>query len=418
MYVAAKGGEEAIQNSEALYNALNGALTPETVRTIQEKMPYLVDRVMGEGSLYAPELAALALAQTGGDLYEAVLLLRAYRATQPRIAYAHPTSADKLFTVRRISAAFKDIPGGQVLGPSLDYSHRLLRLAVLDEQPEALNREDAKSANGAAVIVNTDAINCVPTNDEGNVGARRASSDVTSQDSMADVQLGVPTSTYPALADWQRGQGLLPPTEPEQIDPADIPDVTTDTVMFPAPRAHRLQALARADTGGVLALGYSIMRGYGLIHPTVNELRLGYSEVELTHPVTGAVFNAGRVRVSQCEVITPDAGKQGYMLGFAATMGWNEVKLIAASTLDMDMAANDGDGHAAHSEEFVMYHTEPVESSGFCIHFKLPHYVTFASSLDNIRKMAAAVGWDGGKGAQMPETETKPDELDRAKLTI
>jgi alpha-D-ribose 1-methylphosphonate 5-triphosphate synthase subunit PhnI len=383
MYVAAKGGEEAIQNSEALYNALNGTLTLDTVRAIQEGMPYLVDRVMGEGSLYAPELAALALAQTGGDLYEAVLILRAYRATQPRIAYAQPTSADKLFTVRRISAAFKDIPGGQVLGPSLDYSHRLLRLDVLDEKAVELNspngtsdgREDAKDAENKSVNANTNAMN------------------------------GVPTSTYPALADWQRGQGLLPPTEPEQIDAADIPDVTTDTVMFPAPRAHRLQALARADTGGVLALGYSIMRGYGLIHPTVNELRLGYSEVEMTHPVTGAVFSAGRVRVSQCEVITPDAGKQGYMLGFAATMGWNEVKLIAASTLDMDMAANDGDGHAAHSEEFVMYHTEPVESSGFCIHFKLPHYVTFASSLDNIRKMAAAVGWDGGKGAQMSETQ-------------
>jgi alpha-D-ribose 1-methylphosphonate 5-triphosphate synthase subunit PhnI len=370
MYVAAKGGEEAIQQSEALYAELNGELTLETVRAIQEKMPYLVDRVMGEGSLYAPELAALALAQTGGDLYEAVLLLRAYRATQPRIAYAHPTSAGSLFTVRRISAAFKDIPGGQVLGPSLDYSHRLLRLDVLD------GGENTESAPSPA-----------------------ASGEDAAQH---------PTASYPALADWQRGQGLLPPTQSEQIDPADIPDVTTDTVMFPAPRAHRLQALARADTGGTLALGYSIMRGYGLIHPTVNELRLGYSEVELTHPVTGVTFSAGRVRVSQCEVISPDAGKQGYMLGFAATMGWNEVKLIAASTLDMDMAANEGDGHAAHSEEFVMYHTEPVEASGFCIHFKLPHYVTFASSLDNIRRMAAAVGWDGGKGVQMPDEQPQP----------
>ncbi len=401
MYVAAKGGEEAIQNSEALYGALNGALTLDMVRAIQEGMPYLVDRVMGEGSLYAPELAALALAQTGGDLYEAVLLLRAYRATQPRIAYAHATSADKLFTVRRISAAFKDIPGGQVLGPSLDYSHRLLRLDVLDEERAALNREDAETTS-------------VGTRHASSVSAPSAVQSIPSSvTNTTDAMNGVPTSTYPALADWQRAQGLLPPTEPEQIAPADIPDVTTDTVMFPAPRAHRLQALARADTGGVLALGYSIMRGYGLIHPTVNELRLGYSEVELTHPVTGAVFSVGRVRVSQCEVITPDAGKQGYMLGFAATMGWNEVKLIAASTLDMDMAANDGDGHAAHSEEFVMYHTEPVEASGFCIHFKLPHYVTFASSLDNIRKMAAAVGWDDGKGAQTPGPSAAMDEAEQ-----
>jgi len=189
--------------------------------------------------------------------------------------------------------------------------------------------------------------------------------------------------------------------------------------MFPAPRAHRLQALARADTGGTLALGYSVMRGYGMIHPTVNELRLGvnelrlgYAEVELTHPITGAVFSAGRVKVSQCEVISPDHGEQGYMLGFAATLGWNEVKLIAASTLDMDMSA--GGENPAHTEEFVMYHTEPVEASGFCIHFKLPHYVTFASGLDNIRKMLGAMGWDQGKttetAAPAAESESKAED--------
>lgn len=70
---------------------------------------------------------------------EAVLLLRAYRTTQPRIAVADPVAQPDLFTVRRISAAFKDIPGGQILGPTLDYSHRLLQVGVLmgeDYSPE------------------------------------------------------------------------------------------------------------------------------------------------------------------------------------------------------------------------------------------------------------------------------------------
>ncbi len=343
MYVATRGGEEAIQHAEQFYHALTGKLTLEKINLIRQQLPFLLDKVMGEGSLYAPELAALALAQTGGDVYEAVLLLRAYRSTQPRIAYAEPASADSILTVRRISAAFKDIPGGQVLGPTLDYSHRLLRLDVLDgmeaEEPIAAEADTPASP------------------------------------------------TYPAVADWQRTQGLLPQTSPEVIDPVTIPDVTTDAVLFPAPRAHRLQALSRADTGGVLALGYASMRGYGLIHPTVNELRLGYAEVNMKHPVTGETFSAGRVRVSQGEVITSggDEGKAGYQLGFAATMGWNEVKLIAASTLDLEM--NNREPHPAHTEEFVMYHTEPVESSGFCIHFKLPHYVTFASSMDSVRKV-------------------------------
>lgn len=345
MYVAARGGEAAIQRAEQLYRAMLGELTIEKVHTIQEQMPYLLDRVMGEASLYAPELAALALAQTGGDLYEAVLLLRAYRSTQPRIAYATPASAENVLTVRRISAAFKDIPGGQILGPSLDYSHRLLRLDLLDgvDTPE----EPFEAAEQPAPPV------------------------------------------YPAVADWQRENGLLARIAPEQIEPVDIPDVTTDAVLFPAPRAHRLQSLARADTGGVLALGYASMRGYGLIHPTVNELRLGYAEIELTHPVTGASFSAGRVRVSQGEVVNSGGtdDKSGFKLGFAATLGWNEVKLIAGATLDLEMSSHDP--HPAHTEEFVMYHTEPVEASGFCIHFKLPHYVTFASSLDSVRKVIA-----------------------------
>ncbi|MFN8529822.1 MAG: carbon-phosphorus lyase complex subunit PhnI [Anaerolineae bacterium] len=311
-------------------------------------MPYLIDRVMGEASLYAPELAALAIAQAGGDLYEAVLLLRAYRSTQPRLAYAVPVTPEKLFTLRRISAAFKDIPGGQVLGPSLDYSHRILNLDILD----GIDKNDASESG-----------------DE--------ESDALPEKAAAP--------TYPFVAEWQREAGLLKatPTHAER-EPADIPDVTRDPALFPAPREHRLQALARADTGGVLALGYASMRGYGLIHPTVNELRLAQAEIEVKHPVTGEVFSAGRARVSQAEVVTT-GDKTGLSLGFAATLGWNEVKLIAAATLDLEM--NQADPHPAHTEEFVLYHTEPVEASGFCIHFKLPHYVTFASSLDNLRKV-------------------------------
>jgi alpha-D-ribose 1-methylphosphonate 5-triphosphate synthase subunit PhnI len=297
---------------------------------------------MGEGSLYAPQLAALAIAQTGGDLYEAVLLLRAYRSTVPRLGYAQALGEDGLLTVRRISAAFKDIPGGQILGPTLDYSHRVLDTAILDgERPDA---------QGIA--------------QPGDQAAPR---------------------TYPTVAGWQRLNGLLAPLpKQEPVDPAAIPDITREPIAFPAPRAHRLQSLSRADTGGILALGYSSMRGYGLTHPTVNEVKLGYADVRLRHPVTGVIFSAGRIRISQTEVV--DSKPNGLELGFAATMGWNEIKTIAASMLDMEM--NKAEHHPAHSEEFVLYHTEPVESSGFCIHYKLPHYVTFNSGLDAIRRTA------------------------------
>lgn len=346
-YVATRGGEQAIQEAEKLFHDLRGPVDAATVQMIEKTMPYLLDRVMGEASLYAPELAALALAQAGGDLYEAVLLLRAYRSTQPRLAYAETLHTGILHSVRRISAAFKDIPGGQILGPTLDYSHRLLQM-------ELLAREETQAPTTTA--------------------AEQAA-----------------PATYPAVADWQRSEAWLAPVDPAEAgranSPQQIPDITRDPLAFPVPRAHRLQSLARADTGGVLSLGYANMRGYGIVHPTVNEVRLGYGEVQIKHPLTGATFSAGRVRISQAEVVNTSGGtpeKPGLELGFAATLGWNEVKVIAGSMLDLAM--DKPNPHPAHREEFVLYHTEPVEASGFCIHYKLPHYVTFSSSMDNLRQ--------------------------------
>jgi alpha-D-ribose 1-methylphosphonate 5-triphosphate synthase subunit PhnI len=342
MYIAARGGEKAIGQAESLFLELLGPVGPERVRLIEEAMPYLLDRVMGEGSLYAPELAALALAQTGGDGYEAVLLLRAYRSTQPRIGYARVIEQHEVRTARRISAAFKDVPGGQVLGPTLDYSHRVLMMPVI---------KDGQTVHRQAETA--------PTRSP---------------------------SSFPALAAWQRAAGLLPDSVPDETLPEDIPDVTREPMLIPASRAQVLQSLARADTGGVLALGYANMRGYGPIHPTINEVRLGYADVRLTHPGTLVPFSAGRVRISSAEIVTEFGGgtEQPHLeLGFSATFGWNEVKVIAASMLDMAMTREHP--HPAMTQEFVLYHTEPVESSGFCIHYKLPHYVTFQSSLEAMR---------------------------------
>ncbi|MGR3376906.1 carbon-phosphorus lyase complex subunit PhnI [Salipiger abyssi] len=336
-YVATRGGERAIEQAERLYRAQMGEITPARVAEIERALPSLIDRVMGEASLYAPDLAALALAQSGGDLYEALLLLRAWRSTQPRLQIAAPVTQDRMLTHRRISAAFKDIPGGQILGPTLDYSHRLLATEVVQ----------GKSFTPAPV----------------EKAARPA------------------PACHPSLAEWQKAQGLVEAPSLAPVDRDAIPDLTKEPLLFPAKRAHTLQSLARADTGGVLALGYSAMRGYGNAHPTVNELRLSEAEVIVRHP-NGTEFSAGRVKTSQAEVVTT-RGQGKLRLGFCATLGWNEVKTIAGATLDLN-AAGAPKGSPVN-EEFFLYHTEPVESSGFCIHFKLPHYVTFQSSLDALR---------------------------------
>jgi alpha-D-ribose 1-methylphosphonate 5-triphosphate synthase subunit PhnI len=336
-YVATRGGARAIDQAERLYRAELGQIDAGRVQALRAALPMLIDRVMGEASLYEPDLAALALAQTGGDLYEAVLLLRAWRTTQPRLAIAAPVLQEELITHRRISAAFKDIPGGQILGPTLDYAHRLLATDVLQGQPFT-----PQPVEPAAVAA---------------------------------------PAHQPSLAAWQKAEGLVADPVREEVAPDAIPDLTREPLLFPAKRAHTLQSLARADTGGMLALGYAAMRGYGNAHPTVNELRLAEAEVRVTHP-RGTVFSAGRVKVSQAEVTSK--GKSGQLeLGFCATLGWNEVKVISGATLDLNAAA--APKGSPVEEEFFLYHTEPVEASGFCIHFKLPHYVTFQSSLDALR---------------------------------
>ena len=222
-YVATRGGERAIEQSERLFREEMGPVDRMRVDEIKQSMPYLIDRIMGEASLYDEDLAALALAQTGGELYEAVLLLRAWRTTQPRLQVAAPIEQDRLFTHRRISAAFKDIPGGQVLGPTLDYAHRILATDVL--QGETYNPEPVDPAQ-------------------------------------------TPSPAYqPSVSAWQAENDLLDPPKPDTTAGNDIPDLTREPLLFPSKRAHTLQSLARAETGGVLALGYAAMRGYGQAHP-------------------------------------------------------------------------------------------------------------------------------------------------------
>ena len=358
-YVATRGGEHAIEQAERLYRAQMGPIDAGRVAAIEAALPALVDRVMGEASLYARDLAALALAQSGGDLYEALLLLRAWRTTQPRLQVARPVIPERTFTHRRISAAFKDIPGGQILGPTLDYAHRLLATDVLDGDPFVPQAVDSAAAPAP--------------------------------------------STHPTLASWQQAQGLVQAPAGSDIAPDDIPDLTREPLLFPAGRAHGLQTLARADTGGVLSLGYSAMRGYGTAHPTVNELRLAEADVRVTHP-SGTVFSAGRVRISQAEVVTT-RGKDGLRLGFCATLGWNEVKVIAGATLDLN--APGAERGSPVDPEFVLYHTEPVEASGVCIHFQLPHYVTFQSALDNLRAARANAA---EAGIPAPARQEEPAE--------
>src|SRR5258708_35882322 len=139
-YVAVKGGDGALRNAHAwLAEERRGdpSVPDLGLDQIREQLGRAIDRVMGEGSLYDPDLAALAIKQAQGDLIEAAFLLRAYRTTLPRFAHSMPVDTAAMRAARRVSAIFKDLPGGQILGPTYDYTHRLLDFSLLEDDAVA-----------------------------------------------------------------------------------------------------------------------------------------------------------------------------------------------------------------------------------------------------------------------------------------
>ncbi len=122
MYVAVKGGETAIANAHQLLadrRRGNRDLPAITIEQIAEQLALSVDRVMAEASLYDRSLAALAVKQSRGDLIEAIFLLRAYRTTLPRFGTSEPINTARMQIERRVSATYKDLPGGQLWGQLL-----------------------------------------------------------------------------------------------------------------------------------------------------------------------------------------------------------------------------------------------------------------------------------------------------------
>jgi alpha-D-ribose 1-methylphosphonate 5-triphosphate synthase subunit PhnI len=354
-YVAVRGGAAAIENAEkfSLVRRAGGTSALLTPGQIREQLHFAVDRVMGEGSLYAPDLAALAFKQAAGDTFEAAFILRSYRTTLPRLGYSEPITADGMRVIRRISAAFKDIPGGQILGPTPDYSLRLLDFELQDESPVRTQRQ-----------------------------IRQLLRDIEG--------LPPPPERFPKVVDLLRREGLLVQRHAAGEAPG-LTDITRQALAFPAPRSAQLQTLARGETGGMLALAYSNMRGYGSVHPVIGELRVGFLPVPFKNPRTGRVECIGEIQVTEAEVIARLAEAEGstrFSLGYGLCFGHNETKAIAMAVLDRAMS---GEEAAAPSEdqEFVLNHVDGIESMGFCNHYKLPHYVTFQSELDRLRRIQA-----------------------------
>jgi alpha-D-ribose 1-methylphosphonate 5-triphosphate synthase subunit PhnI len=348
MYVAVKGGEAAITNAHKLLaDRRRGDRSVPALRLDQivEQLGLAVDRAMGEGSLYDKELAALAIVQARGDLIEAIFLVRAYRTTLPRFGISRPIETAKMQIERRVSATFKDLPGGQLLGPTFDYTHRLLDPSVVDGDVD--------------------------------VPASRDSAD----------------EATPRVTDLLAHEGLI---EPDGVDTGEVGDLTREPMQFPMNRDLRLQALARGDEGFLLALGYSTQRGYARSHPFAGEIRIGEVDVALDIPELGFAVRLGRIRVTECQMVNQFKGNAEtppqFTRGYGLVFGRAERKAMAMALCDRALRARElGEDitAAAQDEEFVISHSDNVQATGFVEHLKLPHYVDFQAELGLIRRLRA-----------------------------
>jgi alpha-D-ribose 1-methylphosphonate 5-triphosphate synthase subunit PhnI len=385
MYVAVKGGEAAITAAhELLAEARRGdPAVPELgLSQIEQQLALAVDRVMSEGSIYDRELAALAIKQARGDLVEAIFLLRAYRTTLPRLAATLPIDTGAASLRRRISATFKDVPGGQTLGPTFDYTHRLLDFALAAEE-EAGAVQHGKSFPSLSV------------DQSGDRGSRSPHPNPTPQGGRGQREEGIGRSApIPRVSDLLHDEGLI-----EAIEPGDAPpgDITRDPLTFPAERALRLQNLARSDEGFLLSLAYSTQRGYANTHPFAGEIRMGSVEVEIVPPELGFPVVIGEITVSECEMVNQFQGSATippqFTRGYGLAFGESERKAMAMALVDRSLrAAELGEERTAPAQdgEFVLSHSDNVEASGFVQHLKLPHYVDFQSELNLIRRLRQA----------------------------
>lgn len=345
-YVAVSGGEEAIEASIRLLEFYRSGTEKDLeLKVIEEKMSLLVDRVMSEAGLYAKTYAALALKQCEGSADEAVFLLRAYRSTLKRSYNTLIADAKNMRLSRRISAAFKDIPGGQILGATYDYTHRLMNFELEQEDAPALYQKMRD------LLKSQDPVEICP--------CRRVSDEL-------------------------KAEGLIDRFGKNDAEPFDI---TQNLMEFPAPRSARLQTLTRADTGFISGLAYSVLRGFGQVHPTVGELRTGYVELEVPYlEDPSQSLWIGEILLTEVEVFNSadDKDKLKLACGYGAVMGRNENKAIAMAVLDHEL--NSDGPYPTQNDEFVLLHGDSLEMNGFISHLKLPHYITFQSKLDAVRK--------------------------------
>ncbi|WP_458083926.1 carbon-phosphorus lyase complex subunit PhnI [Streptomyces malaysiensis] len=352
-YSGARGGLEAILAAEDLVRRKRDHASAPWASTeqIAARFRLAVDRVMGEAGLYHEPTAADAFRQAEGDTLEASHLLRAQRSTLPRLAVSEPVDPGEMTVLRRIVPAFRQPDGPQLLGRTSDYTGRLL------ERPEGPPEPPHE---------NTALVGNATERTEEQRNPRR-------------------------FLDLLRKLDLV--AEGRTADDPEPHDITRKPARPPADRSAVLAAMARAESGALVALWYrSILGPDGDVHEiTLGDLRHGRLPLRVRHPHTGNPVAVGEFRVTEAEAIEDldgaDEDRTRFDIGYGLCFGHNERKAIAMANLDI---ANRRFGRNGPLEQLLLLTIDGLDSGGFLEHLKLPHYVTFRSMVERKQAMRAA----------------------------
>ncbi len=104
----------------------------------------------------------------------------------------------------------------------------------------------------------------------------------------------------------------------------------------------------------------------------------------------------GTLVLTECEMVNQFQGSATeppqFTRGYGLAFGHAERRAMSMALVDRALREGQATGEAtapAQDQEFVLYHADNVQASGFVEHLKLPHYVDFQGELETLRRLRA-----------------------------
>lgn len=346
------------------------ALAEGAAGATAEGLELLEHQVCAEAGLWAPDAARRALAQSRGDVPRAVSLVRVWAGALPRIESCTVTPGD-VALLRRVSAAYPEIAGGQWIGAAPELASRLL--SWNDDAPAHGAGDDAHAGEQP----------------RGEGPHRSLDELVATAADGPNASDGVGPCRPPTRQECPRVRDLmadLPLLEP--TDPGDGDDPARTALRPPLGRPTRIGVLARGETASLVALAALVLGRRR--EAVLAELTTAAVTVRIPHPRSGLPVAVAEVPVAEAEaVVDADvAGRPGFAVGWGVSIGELDRRAIALALLDGAIQADGGTTPLVLDEQTVTAAVDGSASNGFVEHLRLPHYASFASYVDQIRRTA------------------------------